>query len=156
MAWSYSRHKGMPTTEKHTASESAMMHAVEDPLAFVLEWAFSKTLAGSIEPLGSSFIAVSELDMSSREYSPASTPRSAQPPTPSATPMACSSTQIKCASSPPVSSLSGWGRQHDPEISFRDFPADAFLQAKPSKTLDVNASTWLHYLNHVPLMWLWQ
>lgn len=71
------------------------MHAVDDPFAFVLEWAFSNTLDGSIEPFGSSRIAVTELDISSRAYSPASTPTSAQPPTPSATPIACSSMQIK-------------------------------------------------------------
>lgn len=85
------------------------MQAVEDPLALVLEWAFSNTLAGSIEPFGSSWIALTELDISSLAYSPALTPMSAQPPTPSATPIACSFTQMKWASSPPVSSLSGWG-----------------------------------------------
>lgn len=93
-----------------TSFVNAIMHAVDDPCAFVLEWAFSKTLAGSIEPLGSFTIAITELDMSSWAYSPALIPTSAQPPTPSATPVACSSMHIKCASSPPVSTLSGWGK----------------------------------------------
>uniref|UniRef100_A0A0A9E6Y7 Uncharacterized protein n=1 Tax=Arundo donax TaxID=35708 RepID=A0A0A9E6Y7_ARUDO len=43
----------------------------------------------------SSLTAFIELLMSSLAYSPASTPRSAQPPTPSATPIECSSSQIK-------------------------------------------------------------
>lgn len=71
------------------------MQAVEEPFAFAPEWAFSNTLAGSMEPLGSSRIAVTELDISSRANNPALTPTSAQPPTPSATPITCSSIQMK-------------------------------------------------------------
>ena len=82
----------------YTVSVRVMIQAVDEPLAFVHEWAFSKTLAGLIEFLGSSSIALTEWDMSSRAKSPALTPTSAQPPTPSATPIACSSVQIKCAS----------------------------------------------------------
>ena len=63
-----------------TWSVSAMMQAVDEPLAFVLEWAFSNTLAGSIKPLGCSRIAHTEWYISSREYSPAFTPTSANRP----------------------------------------------------------------------------
>ena len=53
------------TSNGITCSVRAMMQAVEDPLALVLEYAFSSTRDGSMEPLGSSWIAATECDISS-------------------------------------------------------------------------------------------
>ena len=117
--------------KNQTLSLRATIQAVDEPLAVVLEWALSNTLNGLIESRGSSWTALTELDISSRAKIPALTPTSAQPPTPSATPITCLSAQIKWASSPPVSSLAGWGRYHDPETSFNvpSLPMD--LKVKP-------------------------
>mmetsp|Transcript_47482 Transcript_47482/g.121197 ORF Transcript_47482/g.121197 Transcript_47482/m.121197 type:complete len:284 (-) Transcript_47482:122-973(-) len=56
--------------------------------------------------------------ISSREYAPASTPTSAQPPTPSATPVTWPQSEMKYASSPPLAIFSGCGSMNAPDTSF--------------------------------------
>ena len=103
-----------PTPPPSSSSRSSARHAVQLPSTLVIRYekASASTTHGTSESARRRCAHV----MSALLYSPASTPWSAQPPTPSATPAAVtrrtpvgSSSSTKCASSPPFAALSGCG-----------------------------------------------
>eukprot|EP00955_Chlamydomonas_euryale_P056328 356379-Chlamydomonas_euryale.AAC.8 len=121
---------------------STSTHAVLLPITLVMEYARSKMACASssasgpracvsvaaaagppppasLSPLVAAVATNAALFMIPRAYAPASTPTSAHPPTPSATPIARRLSAMKYQSSPPLAIFSGCGSTNAPPESSR-------------------------------------